>query len=484
MQSWWIYAFDIILCTVVLRIIIGWLIAYPRLIRLLLSLILALFLGFLVNALELPLAGLLVILLLIPVVVILFLSFLPELGRVYQAASRGNLFRPRIFQSDEILPDLAETLIQMKERRMGGLLVFPGNQDEDGLISGGEEVDAKVNRSLLLSLFNPHCPRHDGAIVIRNNRLVRIGAVLPLASAEGKGAHLGTRHLAAIGLSERTDSHVIVVSEERGVVSHALNGELKEIYFDDPADLKNQLSQLLGEDESEEANRKKKWLPLMLWGMAIGISAFGSWQVELIKQQFKERYSETVYVQQVNATIQYTLNPESQYVAKWETTTAQVSLRVPDGIKPFNQPPSILVDLKNEAFGKVDIQFQSSMVNGLPEGVVVDSITPERIEFTLAEVQRLDAPLAAPKAISLPEGLTVVEMTLSQKSIPLKVRDITWKKDRKLEIQPVNLSQIVTAGSYDLPVQLILPATVERENNDEVTVRVVVEGQMLATEQE
>jgi len=77
MQPWWIFAIDVIICTLVLRIIIGWLLAYPRLIRLLLSLILVLIIGFFVNTLDLPFAGLLVLLLLAPVIVILFLSFLP-----------------------------------------------------------------------------------------------------------------------------------------------------------------------------------------------------------------------------------------------------------------------------------------------------------------------------------------------------------------------------------------------------------------------
>ncbi|MEM1156738.1 MAG: DNA integrity scanning protein DisA nucleotide-binding domain protein [Verrucomicrobiota bacterium] len=479
MQQWWIFTIDIIICTVVLRIIVGWLLAYPRLIRLLLSLILVLIVGFLVNALELPLAGLLVVLLLIPAIVILFLSFLPELGRVYQAASRGNLFRPRIFQSDEILPDLAKTLVQLKKRRIGALLVFPGNQDEDGLISGGEEVDAKVNRSLLLSLFDPHCPRHDGAVVIRNNRIVRIGAVLPLASAEGKGAHLGTRHLAAIGLSERSDSHVLVVSEERGVVSHAVNGELKEIRYDDSVDLRNQLSNLLGEDDCDENIRKRKWLPNFLWITSLLIAVLGSWQVDVIKQQFKASFSETVYVQQVEATIQYTLNPETQFVANLETTTAQVSLRVPETIRQFGQSPSIVIDLTDEPFGEANIQLQSSMVTGLPDGVVVNSINPDRIDFTLAGVQRLEAPLGQPQATGLGEGLELKGMQLVRTAVPIKVRDINWKKSRKLEIQPVNLSSIVEAGEYTLPVQLILPATIEREENELVEVIVLVEGQLV-----
>jgi len=362
------------------------------------------------------------------------------------------------------------------------LLVFPGSQDEDGLISGGEEVDAKVNRSLLLSLFDPHCPRHDGAVVIRNNRMVRIGAVLPLASAEGKGAHLGTRHLAAIGLSERSDSHVLVVSEERGVISHAVNGELSEIEYQDPVDLRAQLSRRLGNNEGEEFTRKRKLLPKFLWISALVLSALGSWQVDLIRQEFKATFSETVYVQQVEATIQYTLNPDTQFVANWETTTAQVALRVPDRIRKFDQTPIITIDLNDEAFGKADIQLQSSMVSGLPEGVVVDSISPDRIEFDLAEVQRFEVTLNEPQINSLGEGLTLQALSLSKTAIPIKVRDIKWEKSRKLEIQSLNLSEIVEAGQYTIPAQLILPATVEREEGEVIKVILTIEGELAQPE--
>ncbi|MEM6822162.1 MAG: DNA integrity scanning protein DisA nucleotide-binding domain protein [Verrucomicrobiota bacterium] len=307
MPSPWIYLLDVVLCAIVLRIILGWLLAYPRLIRLMASLVIVVSFGVLIYFLELQLAGILVLLFLVPVVVILFLSFLPELSRVYQAASRGNLFRPRIFQGEEILSDLAEALIQFKQRHLGCLLVFPGNRDEEGLVSGGEEVDALVNRSLLLSIFDPHCPRHDGAAIIRGNRIVRIGAVLPLASAEGADAHLGTRHLAAIGLSERIDGYVLVVSEERGVLSYAHDGKLKEIKYSDKEELKQILSRILGgEEQEEESVRQQKVLPALLWIMAIILAGFGSWQVKQIKEQFREQYTETrtVYFQEVDASIQ------------------------------------------------------------------------------------------------------------------------------------------------------------------------------------
>jgi len=472
MERWWIFAVDVAVCTLVLRIIIGWLLAYPRLIRLLIILIIVLLLGFIVNALELPLAGLLVILLLVPGVVILFLSFLPELGRVYQAASRGNLFRPRIFRSEEIVPDLAEALIQMKERRMGALIVFPGSQDEDVLVSGGEEVDAKVNRSLLLSIFDPHCPRHDGAAVIRNNRLIRIGAVLPLASAEGAEAHLGTRHLAAIGLSERADGHILVVSEERGVLSHAHDGRLVEIDAHDAEQLKEKLYQLLGEENGNEESRRKRFLPFFLWGMAFLLAGIGSWQVEVIKERFVERYSETVYFQSVDASIQFTLDPASQFVSNWETTSARLELRIPEAIQQIQKQPSILVDLKNRPFGRTEITLQSSMVTGLPSGAVVQGFEPETIVFNIAEVKQAEVPLVMPEITGLPEGWEILSRKLNKETLAVKIRDVKWRNNRKFESEPVDLSGVVEGGVRRITIQPVLPTSVERVEEEPVILEI------------
>ncbi|NJL18836.1 MAG: hypothetical protein HC901_00470, partial [Bdellovibrionaceae bacterium] len=207
--------------------------------------------GFSVFYLDLPLAAILVVMLVLPVSIMLVLSFLPELVRIYHAAGRGNLFQPKFSQSEELVPDLADALEQMRASRHGALVVFPGREDAESQISGGEEVDARFNRSLLLSIFDPHCPRHDGAVVVRNDRIVRIGGVLPLASAEGAEAHLGTRHLAAIGLTERCDADVLVISEERGVISHAREGELRELRFDGVEGLQKELLRIVGSQRVE-----------------------------------------------------------------------------------------------------------------------------------------------------------------------------------------------------------------------------------------
>lgn len=482
MDRWLVFAIDVLICTLVLRVVIGWLLAYPRLIRLLLMLVAVVVVGVLVNAAGLPLAGMLFLLMLVPIVVILFLSFLPELSRVYQAASRGNLFRPRIFQGDEILPDLTEALRQLQTRRMGCILVFPGTQDVDGLVSGGEEVDAKVNRSLLLSIFDPHCPRHDGAAVIRNNRLVRIGAVLPLASAEGKDAHLGTRHLAALGLSERSDSDVLVVSEERGVLSHARDGHLNEVPFSTSEELQAKLFEILGDHNGEvEHSRRRALLPITLWAVALLLAALGSWQVEVIRRQFKERYSETVYFQPVDATIQYTLDPNRQFVDGWDTTSARLILRVPEAIQQSRKQPTITIDLREQTFGRQLITLDSTMVSGLPEGAVVQSFSPPTLSFSLHEVIQADHPLSQPTFSGLNGGLVVASATLSHQTIAVKIRETSWRSNRRLEARPVDLSTITSPGEYTFPVEFILPATIERRTTDPISVRVVIESKPVDT---
>lgn len=125
---------------------------------------------------------------------------------------------------------LSATVQHLSERRHGGLMVIKRNDDIEPFIHSGILVNATLTFSLLESIFYPGSPLHDGAVLIHRNTIVSAGNVLPLSKSSSTDRKLGTRHRAAIGLSEITDALILVVSEETGRASFALDGKLYPIH--------------------------------------------------------------------------------------------------------------------------------------------------------------------------------------------------------------------------------------------------------------
>ena len=139
---------------------------------------------------------------------------------------------------------LAQTLSDLAAHKTGALLVLEGRVSLEGHLEGGTPLDGLASEPLLHSIFDPHSIGHDGATVMRGGRILRFGCHLPLSTNFDLLGHRGTRHAAALGLSEQTDALCLVVSEERGLVSVARNGKLREL--EDAARLVDQIVEFFG----------------------------------------------------------------------------------------------------------------------------------------------------------------------------------------------------------------------------------------------
>ena len=121
---------------------------------------------------------------------------------------------------------ILDAVAVFQETRTGALLVFEKNQKLDNYIATGEILDAKISSKLLLSIFNTSTLLHDGAVIIRGDRLYAAKVVLPLSTNEDMGRSFGTRHLAAIGITEVSDAFCVVVSEQTGNISFTKNQDI------------------------------------------------------------------------------------------------------------------------------------------------------------------------------------------------------------------------------------------------------------------
>ena len=168
--------------------------------------------------------GMPVILFALPVV------FQPELRRALEQLGRGRIFNKaqnvNVEEMDEAINEVMAAARVMSREHTGALLVFEREVGLGDFIDTGIVIDAVLSSELIKNIFVPNTPLHDGAMIISNGRIMAAGCLLPLTEDRTLSTELGTRHRAAIGLSEQTDAVIVVVSEETGKISYAYGGHI------------------------------------------------------------------------------------------------------------------------------------------------------------------------------------------------------------------------------------------------------------------
>ncbi len=164
------------------------------------------------------------------VLVALPIVFQPELRRALEQLGRGRLFGKSAFLNEEeaqsLLDETVKAVAVLAKNKIGALLVFEREMRLNDFVETGIKVDGIVSAEFLTNIFIPNSPLHDGAVIVRGNRVTAAGCILPLTDDNTLGKELGTRHRAAIGISEQTDAIIVVVSEETGIISVAEGGRL------------------------------------------------------------------------------------------------------------------------------------------------------------------------------------------------------------------------------------------------------------------
>jgi diadenylate cyclase len=206
-------------------------------------------------------------------VLILVVVFQEDLRRFFEQLGSWGRREPNQPAELKTLDVLVRAVARLAASRTGALIVLPGSEPIGRHVDGGVVLGGRISEPLLLSLFDTSSPGHDGAVILRGATVERFGAHLPLSSEIAPdGSEGGTRHAAAKGLSERCDAICVVVSEERGSVSVARNGELRRLAR--PEDLAAELKLAYG----GEPEKRHWWLGEMGLDAAIAlVTAFALW---------------------------------------------------------------------------------------------------------------------------------------------------------------------------------------------------------------
>lgn len=450
LDAFWRHAIDIAISVLVLRVTLGWLVTYRRLVQFVLMFVALLGMGWIVSQLNLPLAQVLGVILIIPLLVLLMLSIVPEFRRIYESASVGRLFAVRQSREEEMIAMVLETVRHLSENRCGAILVFPKRDNINQFCQGGEVVDARANKSLLLSILNTRSPRHDGAIIIEGDRITRIGAVLPLAPAEDVDPSWGTRHLAALGLCQTSDAELLVVSEERGTVSLGKSGRLERVDFANEEVARRAVAGALEIDLDHTRRKKPLFSSLLLWALAVVIGVSGSLGVEGLRNRLFPRPPVIV---SVTAQIELTGLTNTLFLAQQSHKEAAVRMRLPEArhapladLTLFSRKPNLdqlklTIDLSGEAAGAKELVLQPSMLGQLPPDWQVEGFDPNRIQLVLGPIKQLDAAIE-PQLSSPPKGLKIKSVSVAPATVRVEIRDLFWSTDRKLRTELIDISSL------------------------------------------
>lgn len=206
---------------------------------------------------------------------VLVILFQPELRKALEQIGRGAHIDMKgksraqdkaDGENERIISEFIKCLTNLSRRHVGALIVFEQKTGLQDIIENGIGIDARITSGLLENIFEPNTPLHDGAVVIRGERVMSAACILSLTEASGLSHDLGTRHRAALGVSETTDAVVLIVSEETGIISMAKGGKLTR-HLDQkslrtilegmyqPAPHKKLLSVLLGREKKEGTDK-------------------------------------------------------------------------------------------------------------------------------------------------------------------------------------------------------------------------------------
>lgn len=183
---------------------------------------------------------------LVYVVLALLILFQEDIRRALSRAGSGMIGRGTQFRPSDAhaMEEVIRALFLLAHRRIGALIVFERAASLAPYVEGAHPLDSTISTELLQAIFHPASPLHDGAVLLSRNRIVAAGAFLPISLSKDIARTWGTRHRAAIGLSEETDGVCLVASEERGTVAMVIGGEI--IPVADANDLRQRLAEALG----------------------------------------------------------------------------------------------------------------------------------------------------------------------------------------------------------------------------------------------
>ncbi|RLC22720.1 MAG: DisA protein [Deltaproteobacteria bacterium] len=394
---------------------------------------------------------------------IIIIVFRNEISSVLQTKNlKSFLWGIPRYQSHTPLNIIVESVFELAEKKIGALIVLPLKQGLDSLIQGGIPIKGKLSQEILVSVFWPGNPMHDGAAVIEGNWIASAGVILPLSKRKDLPSTFGTRHRAASGLTELSDAMVIVVSEERGKISIFKENQTVNIHN------RSALEKLLREHTGDDSAKKGLRHQTIELAAAALISLFcitGIW--------FSfSKGMETLATHEVPVEF---MNPD-QKMEIISSSASNIKLLI-SGVKPLinsikPEQINIKLNLSESVVGinKLSITRENIV---LPPGIRLKKIEPSELDITLDTLLEKELPVQPNWTGKLPEGLVMKEAKALPQTIRVTGGGIVLKNISTIYTEKILLDKITESGTAF--VNLVLnPASLRLENNNKIQIEYLI----------
>ncbi|MFZ5564399.1 MAG: diadenylate cyclase [Thermodesulfobacteriota bacterium] len=329
--------------------------------------------------------------------------FQPELRKIFERAAllRGTR---SVDQGAQLAELVAGSMWKLAAQRWGAILVLPGREPVNEWLSGGFALNGTPSEPLIMSIFDPGSPGHDGAVVLHNGSFTMFGVRLPMSRSTGLAEEYGTRHHAAMGMSEQSDALVIVVSEERGRISLFKRGEMT------PAADAGAVSRAIVNHWRESATtpfefskikRRKKAVSQMAVSLIIALLIW----IPLIFEK-----SESVE-RMISVPVQYTLSSSRLMLVGDRPTEVRLHMAgsMADLDRLLPSELSVQVDISKAVEGRQTFYITEDSLQ-LPKGVQLLDVSPSSLELEFAAIRQKEISVEPQLVGKLKEGLEVLSI--------------------------------------------------------------------------
>lgn len=388
-------------------------------------------------------------------------------GEIRQALYRFSMMRNFFGSNAPILPlnlpELAATIFSLAASRTGALIVFERQEKIDDQLLHGVQLDSLVSGQLIASIFEEGLPLHDGAVIIRNGRITEASCHLPLSSSGDIPQHLGTRHRAAVGMAERSDAIVVVVSEERGVVSLVSGGELVEVLT--PEMLVSMLKEKLEVFAPKVAgfSVRQRLFNNFIPKLVTLLIVLATWLVINARE---------AGLQTVRAPVKFHGLPANLVLKADAPEDVEVQLKVLSTLlgKTGKLEVAADLDLSGIREGVNNISLDSRTFQ-LPLGVSIVRVTPAVLKVVAERKGYRELPVHLRKSGRIQRGVQLRSIMLEPSSVTVTGPVSELSRLRYVETEPLDLSAV--GRSQTIEIKLVQPSPqIQVSGKEPVRVRI------------